>query len=156
MKPQTILFFGLVGCGKGTQAKLLTEHFKALNPEIDSIELSTGNEYRKFIANSGYVSGLIKSVLDAGKLQPDFLTIWISTDFLIKQLDRPEKHVIFDGFPRSIMQAKALEQFVTFFDRKDAKIIYITLSKEEGIKRMKLRNRHDDTPKTLPNHFIKN
>jgi len=61
----------------------------------------------------------------------------------------PEKHLVADGYPREVEQSMSFEKMMQFYERKDVKIIYIEISKEEAIKRLKLRGRHDDTDEEL-------
>jgi len=148
---QTFVFFGIVGSGKGTQVKLLTEFLKNRDG-LESVYTSTGDEYRKLIANGNYTSGLVKDSITRGELQPNFLTNSIFTNILISSLTS-EKHLFADGFPRTINQAQAFEEMMKFYGRKDIKIIYIELSKEEAVKRLKLRGRHDDTDAGIAKRF---
>ncbi len=151
MSAKTFVFFGIVGSGKGTQAKLLEEYLKAKDGR-DLVYISSGNEYRKIIQSDTQTASLVKVVLDRGQLLPDFLTNSIFTKILIDEIS-PEKHLITDGFPRSIAQAKCFEDAINFFQRGEVSIIYIELSKEEAVKRMKIRGRHDDTDEGIAKRF---
>lgn len=150
-QPQTFVFFGIVGSGKGTQVKLLTEFLKN-HDKLESVYTSTGDEYRKLIASGSYTSGLVKDSITRGELQPNFLTNSIFTNILISSLTS-EKHLFADGFPRTLNQSQAFEEMMKFYKRQDVKIIYIELSKEEAVKRLKLRGRHDDTDAGIAKRF---
>jgi adenylate kinase len=65
----------------------------------------------------------------------------------------PDKHLIYDGYPRTLVQADALEAMNTYFQRDNVKIIYIELSKEEAMKRNLLRGRADDTKEGIEKRF---
>ena len=143
MKAQTFIFFGTVGSGKGTQAKLLMDLLKEKSG-LDCIYAGTGEGFRKMLENGGYTGGLIKDSMNKGELQPNFLTTSIFTDILISSLTG-EKHLIADGYPRNVEQSESMEAMMTFYKREDLKIIYIEIGEEEAKKRMLLRGRSDDT-----------
>jgi len=151
-KAQTFVFFGIVGSGKGTQVELLNKYLKENNISDDVLFISPGNEYRKIIASDIYTSKVIKERLEKGLLQPDFLTIGMLTNILILNT-KENTSIIADGFPRTIAQSESFEDMMRFFNRSNVKIIYIELSKEEAIKRMKLRGRSDDTDEGITNRF---
>src|SRR5688572_26572636 len=149
--PQTFVFFGIVGSGKGTQVKLLTDFLKARDGK-ETVYAYPGNEYRKFISSGSFTGSIIKDSLSEGNLQPDFLTNAIVANILISSLT-PEKHLIADGYPRTILQSETFDAMVKFFRRQKVKIIYIELSKEEATKRNLLRGRADDTKEGLAKRF---
>lgn len=151
MQAKTFVFFGIVGSGKGTQAKLLGEYLKTHDGR-DTVYVSTGNEYRKIIESDTQTAQAVKVILDKGGLLPDFLTNAISVNVLVQSIS-PEKHIITDGYPRTIAQAECLEQTLEFYDRGPINVIYIELGKEEAVKRMKLRGRHDDTEEGIAKRF---
>ena len=151
-KPQTFIFFGIVGSGKGTQANLLKEYLKKNSIAEDVVSSSTGDEYRKIIESDSYTSKLVKTIIEKGALQPDFLTISVFTKVLIDNL-KEDSSFISDGFPRTVEQSKAFESAMNFYNRDKINIIYIELSKEEATKRMKLRGRSDDTDEGIAKRF---
>lgn len=151
-KKQTFVFFGIVGSGKGTQVELLNKYLKENNISDDILFISPGNEYRKIINTDSYTSKTIKERLEKGFLQPDFLTVGLLTNIMISNI-KEDTCIIADGFPRTIDQSEAFENMMKFFNRNEVKIIYIDLSKEEAIKRMKLRGRSDDTDEGISNRF---
>jgi adenylate kinase family enzyme len=65
----------------------------------------------------------------------------------------PEKNLIADGYPRAVTQSMSFEEMLKFYKREDIKIIYIEISKEEAVKRLKLRGRHDDTDEGIATRF---
>ncbi len=140
----TFIFFGIVGSGKGTQVKLLGKYLKEKNISNDIVLISTGDEYRRLIKSGNYTSQLIKETSKKGILQPDFLTISLFINTLTSSL-KENSFIITDGFPRTIIQSEALDSAMGFYHRSDIDIIYIDLSKDKAIKRMKLRKRYDDT-----------
>ena len=152
MQPQTFVFFGIVGSGKGTQAKLLTEFLKVKDGK-ECVYKGTGELFRK-IAKSpeNETQSVVKELLDAGKLIDDKTTNELISDVMGLQLS-PDKNTIFDGYPRTISQSEFFEEKMKFYRRENIKIIYIELSRQEAMKRNLLRGRHDDTEQGLAKRF---
>ncbi len=151
MQPQTLAFFGITGSGKGTQAKLLMDFFKSRDGS-ETVYAYPGNEYRKLIESDSLTGSLVKGPAHRGELLPGFLTDAIVTNILISSLSA-ENNLITDGYPRAVEQSITLEKMMKFYKRENVKIIYIEISKEEAIKRMKLRGRHDDTDTGITTRF---
>jgi adenylate kinase len=151
-KPQTFIFFGTVGSGKGTQADLLKNYLIEKNLSEDIIYTSTGAEYRKLIGGENYTGQIVKTSLEKGELQPDFLTISLFTGILISSM-KENTWLIADGFPRTIAQSEAFERSMKFYSRDSIHIIYIELDKEEATKRMMSRGRTDDTKEGIARRF---
>lgn len=151
MQPQTFVFFGIVGSGKGTQVKLLIDFLKAKDGK-ECVYAYPGNEYRKIIESNTQTSSLVKTVLDNGGLQPDFLTNSVFVNIILKEISL-DKHLIADGYPRTLVQAECFDEVMKFYGREKTKIIYLEVSREEVIKRMKLRGRHDDTEEGITKRF---
>lgn len=151
MQPQTYVFFGIVGSGKGTQIKLLMDNLTAKTGQ-ECVYAYPGNEYRRLVEEDNYTGQLIKDSMHRGHLQPDFLTNSIVTNVLASALT-PHKHLIFDGYPRTPFQAETMEAMLKFFERTDVKIVYIELSKEEAMKRNLMRGRKDDTKEGIEKRF---
>ena|SRR5258708_2836626 len=143
MQGQNFIFFGVAGSGKGTQAKILMDYLKNKNG-TDTVYAYPGDEYRKLIASGNYTSKLVKASYDKGELQPDFLTNVLFANILVSTLT-PEKNIMADGYPRTLVQSQTLEMMLKFFKRDNIKIIYIDIGEEEAIKRNLLRGRTDDT-----------
>ena len=117
-----IVLLGPPGSGKGTQANIICEKYNL--PHI-----STGDIFRYNIKNETELGKKVKSYIDSGSLVPDEVTIDIVKDRL-EDADC-EKGFVLDGFPRNLVQAKALSSFVTI-----DKAIMIDLSDEEIIRRL--------------------
>ena len=102
-KMTNIVLFGPPGAGKGTQAEILKEHYNL-------VHISTGDVFRYNIKNETQLGLLAKSFMDKGDLVPDKVTI----DMLEAEVDKnPDANgFIFDGFPRTEDQAKALDAFL--------------------------------------------
>jgi len=151
MQPQTFVFFGIVGSGKGTQIKLLMDFLNTKDGK-ECVYAYPGNEYRRLVEEDNFTGQLIKDSMHKGHLQPDFLTNSIVTNILAVAV-HPDKHLIFDGYPRTLIQAESLEAMLKFFQRSNIKIVYIELSKEEAMKRNLVRGRADDTKEGIEKRF---
>lgn len=151
MQPQTFVFFGIVGSGKGTQVKLLSDFLKAKDGK-ETVYAGTGDGFRKLIESGNYTASLVKEYVDRGELVPDFLTNAIFTNILIENLS-PEKHLCADGYPRNVDQSMSFEKKMDFYKRKNIKVIYIEVGKEEAMQRNLKRGRSDDTPEGIEKRF---
>ena len=99
-----VVLFGPPGAGKGTQSERLIEKYGL-------VHLSTGDVFRANIKGETELGTLAKSYMDKGQLVPDEVTINMLRSEVLKH---PEsKGFIFDGFPRTIAQAEALDAFLT-------------------------------------------
>jgi len=152
MKPQTFIFYGIVGSGKGTQVELLEKYLRENKISNDILFTSTGSEYRKIIESGSYTGKIVKTILEKGYLQPDFLTISLFANILTSSM-KENTTFIADGFPRTIPQSEAFEKAMKFYNRDNIHIIYIKLDKEEATKRMILRGRSDDTEEGIAKRF---
>jgi len=98
-----IVLFGKPGAGKGTQAEFLKEKY-------DLLHISTGNVFRYNLENNTELGQRARFFMDNGQLVPDDLTIKMLQDEVEKNLK--VNGFLFDGFPRTIAQAKALDDFL--------------------------------------------
>jgi adenylate kinase len=150
--PLTFVFFGIVGSGKGTQVEILEKYIKDKHLCEDVVLASPGVGYRKLINEGYYTGALVKTTLEKGYLQPDFLTIGLVTSNFAFSM-KENSCIIADGYPRTIAQSEAFEKQLSYYSRTDVHVVYIELSKEEAIKRMKLRARSDDTDEGIAMRF---
>lgn len=137
-----IILFGPPGAGKGTQAEKIASHF-------DIPHLSTGNIFRENIKNETPLGKKVKSILDSGQLVPDETVV----DLVADELNKPayDKGVILDGFPRTVEQAKSLDQYLTNKNSQIDHFITLDVPEEELIDRILSRGegRTDDTPEKI-------
>lgn len=125
-----IIFMGPPGAGKGTQSDLLVEKY-------DLVHISTGDIFRDAIKNETELGIEAKSYLDSGKLVPDSLTIAIVKERLAQ--DDVKKGFLLDGFPRTIEQAKALDQMLEEMNNKIDLVLNLEANFDELIKRLTAR-----------------
>lgn len=138
---RVFIFIGRSGCGKGTQAKMLREQME--KKEMDILRLELGGEFRNFWNKSGYTPELSASLVESGSLQPEFLAINIWSQMLI-DFFTGDKHLIADGVPRRIREAKVLDGALRFYGIVNPTIIYLDISRETAKERMMSRGRSDD------------
>lgn len=148
MTPQTFLFFGRSGCGKGTQAKLLMDALKKKTPEQKVSYIETGQKLREFAEEAGMTAETTSKIMSEGGLLPSFLPIWIWTNYLVRHYTGNE-HFILDGLARREYEAPILDDALRFYKRESPIVIYITVSREWSKERMKARGRGDDTEKDM-------
>lgn len=96
-----MIMLGAPGAGKGTQARMLSD-------TLGLPQISSGDIFRENLKNSTELGLLAKQYMDRGELVPDDVTIKMVMD----RISRPdcEHGVVFDGFPRTLAQADALDQ----------------------------------------------
>ncbi len=143
-KPLNFAFLGIAGSGKGTQVDLLIKYLKDNNISDDIIHAYLGQEFRNIAKSDTATSHIIANLIDEGKMVPNFFTDAVFLNLLISRL-KEDTFVITDGYPRSVEQSLTFERTMHFYGRDIIHVVYIKVSKEEAIKRMKLRNRKDDT-----------
>lgn len=143
MTPQTFLFFGKSGCGKGTQAKLLQQHLYKLEPKRQVEYIETGARLREFSEEVGMTAQLTKEVMHKGGLLPSFIPIWIWTNYFVRFFDGDE-HLILDGLSRRAYEAPVLDDALKFFKREKPFVIIINVSDEWASNHLLARGRGDD------------
>ncbi len=122
-----IVLLGAPGAGKGTQAVELAR-------KLGAVHISTGDLFRR-MAKEGSELGLeIKSYMDKGLLVPDEITVRMLTEEIKKTGN--SGGVIFDGFPRNLAQARALDEALVRQGKRVDKAVYIKVSNEELIRRL--------------------
>jgi adenylate kinase len=155
MSPQTFVFFGIVGSGKGTQVRLLMNFLKN-NDSTECVYIGTGEIFRKIsssASDSDSSKVAIKEMLLTGKLMPDKNTNDLVWEELGKNEPLEGKSITFDGYPRTVTQAEEFEKMMEKYQRKAIKVVHIELSEEEAMKRNLLRGRDDDTEEGLRKRF---
>ena len=139
-----IILFGPPGAGKGTQSKYLVNKLK-------SFQISTGDILRDEIEINSDIGKTIVNDMNAGK----FISDEIVNKLIEKLIYDPKKKdkLIFDGYPRSLSQAKNLDLLLINSNQKIDHIFFLNVNKDTIIKRIKkrkvLENRLDDELETI-------
>ncbi len=143
MKPQTIIFIGRSGCGKGTQAKLVEEHIQKNDTEKREIYyLETGAGFREFLKGDSHTSKLSKEIYLRSDRLPDYLATWMWSHQLVEKTTG-EEHLLVDGTPRSLLEAMVLNSALGFYKRP-ANVVHIDVSRQTALDRLLSRGRSDD------------
>lgn len=138
-----IIFYGGPGAGKTTQAQLLTKSLKALH-------VSMGETLRAMGEKKTKLGGLIRSAVKSGKLLDNKNTL----ELIKPVIDAAgNKAIYFDGFPRNLAQAKALDKLLAGLGRKVI-MVYLEVPTEIVIDRLQKRGRSDDmNPEAVRNRI---
>lgn len=144
-----IILFGPPGAGKGTQSAKLIEKYSL-------IHISTGDLFRKHLKEGTELGKLAKNYMDKGDLVPDQVVI----DMVEDKINTSEQTggIIFDGFPRTIPQAEALDKLLTRKETTINVLIELVVPEQELRKRLAERalkeNRPDDAkPEVIENRI---
>ncbi|MCO6494631.1 MAG: adenylate kinase [Bacteroidetes bacterium] len=145
-----LVLFGPPGAGKGTQSAKLVDTFNL-------VHLSTGDIFRYNIKHETELGKLAKSYIDKGELVPDEVTINMLKDELNKYPNA--KGFIFDGFPRTVPQAQALDTLLA--EKKTHICLMLSLDVPEDeltrrlLERGKVSGRSDDTDESIIRNRIR-
>lgn len=149
MQPQTIIFIGPQGSGKGTQIAKLDAVLKEQDPTRRVVDIQTGRRFRALaMKGEGYTEKHVAETLDHGVLQPLFLSVVLWGDAMREHLDT-DCHLLVDGFPRIVHEAEVLESALMFYERNHVTIVNLDAPEDVVRKRMEGRAREDDTPESI-------
>lgn len=139
-----IVLFGPPGSGKGTQAENIINKYKL-------IHLSTGDMLRAEIASKTKLGLEAKTLMDKGELVPDAVVIGMIENKLAE--DKSAGGFVFDGFPRTVKQAEALDELLEKHNAPIKIVLSLKVSEDELTKRILLRGatsgRRDDQNETI-------
>jgi adenylate kinase len=135
---------GPPGAGKGTQAQKLAD-------KLGVPQISTGDLFRHNISNGTDLGVEAKKYLDAGDLVPATLTNALVDDRL--NAADVDPGFILDGYPRSVEQAKALDDMLEKRALSLDAVLEFRVPEEELVSRLKGRGRADDTEDVIRNRF---
>lgn len=142
-----LIIFGSPGAGKGTQAVLIAKKYNLTH-------LSSGEILRRELNNIEF-GKKIRKYQDAGKLVPDSLVIKMVEEEINKKISGDG--FVFDGYPRNLKQAKALDKFFQDQETSINLVLNLGLSEREAVRRIMIRSktseRSDDNLKTMENRF---
>ena len=145
-----IVLFGAPGCGKGTQAQRLKEHYG-----IDHV--STGEVIRDEIRRGTELGQSMEAYIKAGQLAPDEIVIGMIDHYVTGHMNAAG--CIFDGFPRTTVQAEEFDKILAGHGLKVDVMIDIHVPEEELVRRILLRGkdsgRADDASEDVIRNRIK-
>ncbi len=136
-----VIFLGPPGAGKGTQAQKIMDLF-------DLAQISTGDMLREAVINQTDLGMKAKGYMDSGELVPDEIIIGLVIERVGQKTSK--KGYIFDGFPRTLAQADALEKAGVVIDV----VVEIVVSDDKLVKRLSGRRVHKPSGRTY--HTIYN
>jgi adenylate kinase len=130
-----LVLVGPPGAGKGTQATALSE-------KLSIPHISTGDLFRKHIAEETELGQRVKHILDSGKLVPDEIT----NQMLVERLEQPDTGdgFLLDGYPRNIGQAELLSKVLADSDQKLDAVVQLQVDEDVLVERLLARGRSDD------------
>ena len=145
-----IVLFGPPGAGKGTQSKYLVK-------KLNAFQISTGELLREEINKNSDIGKAIINDMSDGK----FISDEIVNKLIENLVSDPQKKnkLIFDGYPRSLSQAKNLELLLKNSNQNIDLILFLNVDKETILKRLEKRkiieNRSDDNSDTIVRRYEK-
>jgi len=122
-----IILLGAPGAGKGTQAD-------SLSSELNLPHIASGDLFREALKKETELGLLAKSYMERGELVPDEVTI----KMILQRIEMPDcvSSCLFDGFPRTLAQAEALDKGLADKGKSIDKVLYIKVPNEELLKRL--------------------
>ncbi|MBI4114786.1 MAG: nucleoside monophosphate kinase [Candidatus Niyogibacteria bacterium] len=152
-----VMFMGLPGSGKDTQAEFLQKILEERDGKGSVLYIYTGARLRKTEKSGTYTAGLItEKIMKKGAKAPDFLAIWVWAQSFVSELKK-DNHIILSSSPRTLHEAKALDDAFAFYNREYVFPIYLNISLHEASERLsKVVDRGgsddvriDDVPETI-------
>lgn len=124
-----LILLGAPGAGKGTQGSLLAERY-------GSARISTGDLLREAIHGGTPLGQQAKAYVDAGELVPDDVILGLVREVLTRGDAAAERGAVFDGFPRTVVQAEELDTLLEQLDRPLDAVIVIDVPDDVLVKRL--------------------
>jgi adenylate kinase family enzyme len=153
LQAQAVVFFGISGAGKGTQADLLVHHLARLDPARRVLRADQGALLRARAGQGDELARRTRAIMTAGELVPNFVATGVLAEYVSRHFSR-EAHFVFDGVARYDLQARMFDELMVFFDRPDYTIIVLELSLELARTRLARRARNDEaTEEQTRNRF---
>ena len=122
-----LIFLGAPGAGKGTQAAIISK-------KLGLAHIASGDLFRQAVEKGSELGKLVKAYMQKGELVPDEVTI----QAISERISEPDCNLgcLFDGFPRTLAQAKSLDETLAGQNKKINKAIYIDVPEEDLMKRL--------------------
>ena len=143
----SIVMFGPPGSGKGTQAAKLVDKYNLLH-------ISTGDLFRYEMGNDTELGKLAKDYIKKGELVPDEVTVGMLRNKVEANLE--VAGYIFDGFPRTVPQAKALDHLLAEHGQEVSALLMLDVDDEEIVKRILERGKTSGRPDDNDEAIIRN
>ena len=139
-----VLLLGPPGAGKGTQADRIADRFQL-------VHLATGDLLRANVADGTPLGEVAQAYLDSGELVPDEVVVAM----MLERLTQPDckRGFLLDGFPRSVAQARALDEHLAGLGAPLDAAINLEVAEEELLHRLAGRGRADDNAQTIRNRL---
>jgi adenylate kinase len=139
-----VLLLGPPGAGKGTQADRIAARFQL-------VHLATGDLLRANVADGTPLGEVAQAYLDSGELVPDEVVVAM----MLERLTQPDcnRGFLLDGFPRSVAQARALDEHLAGLGAPLDAAINLEVAEEELLHRLAGRGRADDNAQTIRNRL---
>lgn len=144
-------FLGKSGAGKGTQLELFLKELHRQKYSVLSI--TAGDLFRALKETKTLVGHRIKDVLNTGGLAPSWLAAFLWQRKLVEELTDQNTVIIFDGSPRKTEEAHTLDDVMQWLVRRAIVPVYLDITREEAVLRLKARGRHDDTALAIENRL---
>lgn len=139
-----LVIFGPPGAGKGTQSDKIIAKYNLAH-------CSTGDMFRMHVSNQTELGKRVKEIMDSGQLVPDSITIEMLEDAV--QRNKEATGFIYDGFPRTVPQAEALDKFLADKGQQIDLVLQLDVNEEEIkhriAERHKISGRADDDASKL-------
>ena len=145
-KSINILLLGRSGCGKGTQGKLLVDHFGL------GLYISTGELFRALAKKKTLAGRKIAEIIGKGGLPEEWIAQYLWEGVLVEKLQSADQGILFDGLARRPKEAVILDEVMAWFGLK-LTVVLIEVTRDEAFKHLRGRERPDDTDEKISNRL---